>query len=219
MLSLGFSFENIVSLLRGSGTYYLVKIDMQGNYVYLNDHFLERHAAYYKPGEIRSAAIALPEQDQTISYEVFLQCLASPEQCFPVNLRKLDGKGGYIITFWEYKANRLSTGEIDGIVGIGYDITAFESHKEYVKFLTNTLDNVADKQSHLVRRPLANILGLVEVLNQLSETDEAVQDIAGMLRQSCRELNDEFEAFLVRDFRDKNFENSHKYHNSDNQDA
>lgn len=210
MLSLGFSFENIVSMLRGSGTYYLVKIDMQGNYVYLNDHFLERHAAYYKPGEIRSAAIALPEQDQEIATRIFMQCIKSPGECFPVNLRKLDGQGGYIITFWEYKANRLPTGEIDGVVGIGYDITAFESHKQYVRFLTNTLDGVADKQSHQLRRPLANILGLSEVLNQLSETDDTLQDIAGMLAQSCKELNDEFEAFLIRDFRDKNFEESHK---------
>jgi hypothetical protein len=82
-----------------------------------NDHFLERHSDYYKPGEIKSAAIALPEQDQETAAKIFQQCLASPGQCFPVNLRKLDGKGGYIITFWEYKANLLTSAEIDGGCG------------------------------------------------------------------------------------------------------
>ncbi|MGI4803275.1 MAG: hypothetical protein ACRYFL_00785 [Janthinobacterium lividum] len=173
---------------------------MQGNYVYLNEHFTTRHAAYYKQGEIKSAAIALPEQDRLISQKIFLQCIESPEKCFPINLRKMDGKGGYIVTFWEYKANFSPNGEVDGVVGIGYDITTFESHKEYIRFLKSTLNDVADRQSHLVRRPLANILGLVEVLNQLNQPDETLQDITNMLLQSCKELNEEFEAFVIGDF-------------------
>lgn len=53
----------------------------------------------------------------------------------------------FIVTFWEYKANRFPTGEIDGVLGIGYDITAFESRKEYIRFLKSTLDNLAHRQS------------------------------------------------------------------------
>ena len=200
MLSLGFSFENIVQLLCKSNTYYLVKIDLQGNYVYLNEHFTNRHSAYYDQESIKPANIALPLEDQALCYSVFHQCIENPDQCFPANVRKMDGKGGYIMTFWEYKANCSASGEVDSVVGVGYDITAFESHKTYIHFLTSTLNTVANQQSHLVRRPLANILGLVEVLDQFDEADGSLKDIVAMLRQSCSELNEEFDAFLIRDF-------------------
>lgn len=204
MLSFGLSFENIIQLLRNSNTFYLVKIDMQGNYVYLNEHFVNRHSSYYDNHSIKSAGIALLPEDQARCSEFFVKCIENPIEYFPADVRKLDGKGGYIMTSWEYKANRTATGEIDGVVGIGYDITAFESHKEYVRFLTSTLNNVANQQSHRVRRPLANIIGLVEILNQFSEADESLKDIVDMLRKSCVELNDEFEAFLIRDISDNN---------------
>ncbi|RYE34168.1 MAG: hypothetical protein EOP42_07635 [Sphingobacteriaceae bacterium] len=204
MLSLGFSFEDIIQLLQNSKNYYLVKIDMQGNYVYLNDHFIDRNSAYYDHDTIKPASTALPAEDQVLSYATFLKCIASPDECFSTTLRKLDGKGGYIVTFWEYKTTRLITGEIDGIVGIGYDITAFESHKEYIGFLTSTLNQVANQQSHLVRRPLANIIGLVEILDEFGEADENLKNIVTMLRKSCDELNDEFEAFLIKDISGNN---------------
>jgi len=204
MLSFSFSFEDIVQLLSKSDTFYLVKIDMQGNYAYLNEHFINRHATYYKHDGIKPATTALHPDDWVTCAEIFRNCVANPQQCFPGNARKLDGKGGYIVTSWEYKANCLPDGEVDGVVGIGYDITSFESHKEYIKFLTGKLNDAAHQQSHLVRRPLANIIGLVEVLNQMSEADESLKDVVTMLRQSCGELNEEFEAFLIRDFSDGN---------------
>ncbi len=203
MLSFGFSFEAIVQLLSKSDVFYLVKIDMQGNYTYLNEHFLNKHSTYYSQNDIKPATTALHPDDWASCMEVFLKCVANPQQCFPGNARKLDGKGGYIITTWEYKASCLPNGEVDGVVGIGYDITTFESHKEYIRFLTGKLNHAAHQQSHLVRRPLANIIGLVEVLNQLSD-DESLTGIVGMLQKSCTELNEEFDAFLIRDFSDNN---------------
>ena len=203
MILPGYSFENIVHLLQNSATFYLVKLDMQGNYVYLNDYFINRNAAYYDHDQIKPASTALHPDDHAISYETFLNCIASPEQVFPLNLRKFDGKGGYIITSWEYRSTRLPNGEIDGVLGIGYDITTFESHKAYIQHLTSTLNGLADQQSHLVRRPLANLLGLVEVLGQQDDEDGSLAAIVAMLRQSCQELDQEFEGFLLRNFSDR----------------
>jgi signal transduction histidine kinase len=122
----------------------------------------------------------------------------SPNQTFGTSLRKLDGKGGYVITYWEYQANCLATGEVDGVIGIGYDITAFESRKEHIRFLNETLKNVAHTQSHDIRRPLANVIGLVDLLKLLGQDNEVIGDLADKLSQSCQELNEEFEHFFVK---------------------
>jgi len=197
------SYEKAVQLLADSTNFYLVKVDSSANYVYMNDHFISRHCSFYNHTEVRSAALALHPDDYDLSYVTYKKCVEQPDKTFNATLRKLDGKGGYIITYWEYKANVDANGIIDGVVGIGYDITAFESRAEHVRFLTHTLSNLAQQQSHDVRRPLANIMGLAEVLTILGEEDEQVRTIADKLVQSCIDLDKEFELFLIRDISEK----------------
>lgn len=198
MFSINFSFEEAVKLLADSSNFYLVKIDNQGQYVYMNQHFINQHSAFYNSTDIRSAIIALHPDDHDLSYATFLKCMAQPTHTFPATLRKLDGKGGYIITYWEYKANVLANGSNEGVIGVGYDITAFESRREHIRFLTDTLNNVARQQSHGVRRPLANIGGLVEVLKLMGDDNPEILAVTDKLSQSCDELNNEFELFMIK---------------------
>ncbi len=192
------TFQHIVDLFKTSRTYYLVLVDNQGDYAYINDYFLDKYAGFYKDKASRPSSAALHPDDHDLAYQTSLKCLANPEQCFQVTLRKLNGKGGYIITHWAFKANVLADDSIDGFVGVGYDITDFESRQDHISFLTSTLRDVAYKQSHLLRRPLANIMGLVDILDA-SEMDDAGKLIIQMLKQSCTELNQEFNSFLIKD--------------------
>lgn len=199
MLSQHLYFEDIVKLFDHSDSFYLVKVDDQGNYSYMNEYFRRKYSAFYTQGKLNPAGAALHPDDHASSYATYLKCLAEPEKNFPVSLRKKDGKGGYIITHWEYRLNRLQDGKPEGVVGIGYDITTFESRKEHIKSLTSTLNDVASQQSHQIRRPLANILGLVDVLTQYHNNDDDYKMVVSMLKQSCSELNEEFELFMIRD--------------------
>lgn len=192
------TFSHIANLLQNSNVYYLALVDSEGNYAYLNNYFLEKYASFYKDKEKRPAISALHPDDYAVSYETYLNCLKFPDQCFQVTLRKLNGKGGYIITHWDFKANVDADGSINGVVGIGYDITDFESRQDHIRFLSSTLKDVAYKQSHLIRRPLANIMGLVELLEQATAHDN-VKSLVAMLKQSCQELNNEFDSFLIKD--------------------
>ncbi|QXV67475.1 hypothetical protein FPZ42_12155 [Mucilaginibacter achroorhodeus] len=203
MMSTSFSFQRSVQLVADSKNFYLVKIDTQGNYVYMNDLFLERHSAFYNKTEVRPASIALHTDDHAASFKTYQLCVADPDKTFPITLRKLDGKGGYIITYWEYKADLDAGGNITGVIGIGHDVAAFESRPEHIGFLTQTLNTLASQQSHDLRRPLANVLGLVEVLKILGEDNDQLQDVVKKLEQSCKQLDDEFEAFLIRDLGNK----------------
>ncbi|MBS7564136.1 hypothetical protein KHS38_06935 [Mucilaginibacter sp. Bleaf8] len=193
------SFPHIVNLLHNSNNFYLVRVDNYGNYAYMNEYFATKYKAFYGENRTRFAGAALHPDDHVLSFEVSQRCIQYPGECFEATLRKLDGKGGYVITHWDFKANVTEDG-IEGVVGIGYDITDFASRQDHIRFLTSTLRDVAYRQSHLIRRPLANIIGLVELLEQ-SDVDESVMEMVTMLKQSCHDLADEFNQFMIKDGR------------------
>ena len=60
-----------------------------------------------------------------------------------------------------------------------------------------TLEEIAYSQSHLVRRPLANIIGLVEMLEATEETS-ANNAIVAMLKQSAAELDVTVKAIVFK---------------------
>ena len=67
----------------------------------------------------------------------------------------------------------------------------------HIRHLTTRLNAIAYEQSHLIRRPLANVIGLVKISDKLVLTDEG-KNIVIMLRQSRSDLNDEFECFMTK---------------------
>ena len=192
------SFEYLIDLFKSSNIYYLVLIDNEVNYAYLNNYFLEKYAALYKEGEKKSALAALHPDDYELAAEISNNCRNEPDKSFEVVLRKLNGKGGHTITQWEFKANITTSGEIEGIIGVGYDITDFETRSQHINILSSAINDVAYKQSHVIRRPLANIIGLIEVLEN-STVPALIKTIVKMLRESCNELSDEFNDFTIND--------------------
>jgi PAS domain S-box-containing protein len=60
---------------------------------------------------------------------------------------------------------------------------------EMISSKEKTLEDIAYSQSHLVRRPLANIIGLVEMLSTTDESS-ANNTIVAMLKQSAAELDE-----------------------------
>jgi hypothetical protein len=189
--------DQLKYLLHNSNAFYLGHINSEGNYAYLNQYFIDRYGKLYDSMIDFPALIPTHQDDHAACLETNKKCINEPDKCFPLTIRKINGEG-YVITHWDYKAYRNQDGIIDGVIGIGYDITEFESRKEHISFLTATIRDVALKQSHLIRKPLANIVGLVDMLEEMSD-DESIQSIVKMLKASTQELNDEFEGFLISD--------------------
>ncbi len=188
--------DQLKNLLHNSTAFYLGHINSEGNYAYLNQYFIDRYGKLYDSMIDRPAYIPTHPDDIAAAVETYGKCMNEPDKCFPATLRKINGEG-YVITHWDYKAYQTANG-INGVIGIGYDITEFESRKEHISFLTATIRDVALKQSHLIRKPLANIVGLVDMLEDMSD-DAGIQSIVQMLKTSTQELNDEFEGFLISD--------------------
>ncbi len=194
------TFQSLVRLLHESTIYCVVKINARGEFDYMNDHFQRIYAHLYHNAVVYKADVTIHPFDRDISKATLLKCQKSPDKSFLVNLKMVDGDGGYITTSWEYRANVTKYGNIDGIIGIGRDMTAFESSKDHVHNLTSVLNNVAMQQSHAIRRPLANVVGLITLLNNSDRVEEDNAEIINRLQLSAHELMEEFDTFMLKNF-------------------
>ena len=132
--------------------------------------------------------------DTRICEEVGGKCYANPGKLFPATLRKLNGQGGYIVTQWEFIL-MVKDNEPQGIFCLGYDITEFMSVKNEVQHVSKDLENknelldsIAFEQSHIVRAPLANILGLVHILKGL-ELGANASTVVKLIEESSLRLD------------------------------
>jgi len=190
------SFEETKQLLNNSSIYYLVSIDMNSKYAYLNNRYKNIFNEIHGDLVGQHYAITMHPDDMKTCAEVSSQCFKDPDQTFPAIIRKHDGKGGYIFTQWDYKAMLDDAGQPAGIFCIGNDITEFmkasislKETKKSLKVAQVTLDEIAYIQSHVVRKPIANILGLALLLENM-EIDEQVRRIVELLNISTKELDE-----------------------------
>jgi len=77
------------------------------------------------------------------------------------------------------------------VVGVSLrfiDITERKQHEDQIQRQNEQLRNIAWMQSHLTRQPLATILGLVNILDKKSLTDDN-KKIIGMLEKTVEKLD------------------------------
>jgi PAS domain S-box-containing protein len=189
------AIEGTKALLHDSTLYYMVSIGMDSNFSYVNAHYANNFSY------ISGSLVGMPynctmhPDDMNICKEVGELCFANPGQSFPATIRKHNGRDGYLVTQWNY---RLITrdGVPEGVFCIGHDVTEFEAQKQDLKKANESLDNskqiltqVAYDQSHIVRAPLANILGLVGILKSMP-LNSNLSSIVAMLDKSSARLDD-----------------------------
>lgn len=91
-------------------------------------------------------------------------------------------------------------GNISAIIGVCKDITERKVvHKKLVK-QNNQFRQIARLQSHAVRRPLANMLGLIDLIQYYADKKEyeEVLYMIGMLKQSSEDLDDIIRRIVVK---------------------
>lgn len=174
-------FEEVKALLGNSVTYYLIAVDMNSNYSYLNQRYQDAFTSIHGNLIGKNYAVTMHPDDQQTCKIVSQMAFSYPESVFPATLRKHDGKGGYIITRWEYKAMFNEMQEPSGIFCIGHDITELMQ-------TTGKLNQVKDIHSHLIRKHSANLLGLGKIIQESHDLTD-VQDVAKMIVDSANELD------------------------------
>lgn len=189
-------FEDTRRLLENSNFYYIITTGMDGNYSYINRHYAKSFSYLSDTLIGRPYYITMHPDDRETCVEVSAKCFAHPEKLFPATIRKHDGKGGYIITQWEYKALWDEDNNPAGIFCLGHDITRYMDEKQQLQEAETEIERKADllrkiafQQSHLIRAPLSNVLGLADILGK-TEADNNVSNICKMILQSSQQLDE-----------------------------
>lgn len=86
--------------------------------------------------------------------------------------------------------NMLSDETIGGIIDNFHDVTDRETQMEAIQIQNQKLRNIAWTQSHVVRSPLARIMGIIELIRTQSLTKEEEEKSLGFLLESANELDD-----------------------------
>lgn len=195
-------FTQTKELLHNSAYFYVISVNMEGRYSYVNAHydsvFSKLHGSIInKPYEI-----TMHPDDINICKEVAVKCFAHPNEVFPATIRKHDGKGGYIITQWEYRAMFDKHDNPSGVFCIGYDITQFvlqqndlSTAKSVIEKKDIALKEIAFIQSHLVRMPLTNILALTDIISK-ANVDNDIKNVVEMLNESARQLDNRIKSIV-----------------------
>jgi signal transduction histidine kinase len=181
-------FSPINRFLKDSKFFYTIAIGIDSTYSYVSSNY--DRSFEFNNGTLlgRHFSVTLHPEDISICESVGMQCFSEPDQLFAATLRKHDGQGGFVTTQWEMQAYFDEQGQPEGIFCIGYNITEFVDTRGQLNAANTQLNEIGFMQSHLVRKPLANIIGLTDLIIQ-NTGDSAVKDLSEMLKTSTAELD------------------------------
>jgi hypothetical protein len=190
-------FRETNDFLADSNFFYTIAIGMDSRYSYVSDNYNRNFDLLGDSLLGKHFSVTLHPGDIPLCTEAGMHCFENPGKLIPVILRKHNGEGGFVSTQWEMKALLNADQEPEGIFCIGYNITELVSAKIEIESKSNKLSEIGFIQSHGVRRPLANILGLGELLTCI-EVDPNVKHLHELLFRSTRELD-----AVIKDITDK----------------
>lgn len=151
------SYKHLIN----SSTFYLISVDLEGKFTYVNPLFSRRFSYLWKDFTGKPSADTIYEEDLPACRKATFACLENPAAVVPVRLRKPDGNGGFFWTQWEFSALCDKQGSAREILCLGYDITETEqAHRQAQDFaqkidtiIENVTDGffVLDKNWHIIR--------------------------------------------------------------------
>jgi hypothetical protein len=188
-------FEETKKLLDDSTMYYLIGVGMDSNYSYVNKRYQKAFNNVHGNLIGQHYSVTIHADDLEVCNSVSELAFNHPDKVFPAVIRKHDGKGGYVVTKWEYKAVFDDHNIPAGMFCIGHDITELTQNttelKDTKESLTRTRYSLAQInyiQSHVVRKPIANILGL-SILIETMEVEPELKKMINMISESAKELD------------------------------
>jgi signal transduction histidine kinase len=189
-----YQINHTIELLHDSDHFYIICFNLQGQYTYANKTYIK----HFSPcGDLQSLAIAntIHPEDMQISRETGAKCRENPGTFFPSVIRKIDRNGYHVKTQWE-NVLMVQENEPIGFFALGYDVTEFEKVKgevvtinEDLEVKNKKLQSIAYEQSHTLRGPVANILGLLNIMKTLQLNPDA-KSVVTMLDESSKQLDE-----------------------------
>jgi len=197
------NFADTKKLLNDSSLFYYLSTAMDGTYAYVNNHYNTEFAHVSNNLVGQPYHITMHQDDVQTCIEVAEKCFENPTKLFPATIRKHDGKGGYVYTQWEYKAMLDDQNNPLGILCLGYNITKFVGEQSLLKKANEVIEknslamkNINFQQSHLIRAPLSNIIGLTQIIDK-SLLDTNTSNICEMILESSKQLDNVIRSIIT----------------------
>jgi len=92
---------------------------------------------------------------------------------------------------------RAENNEIMSGIALSVNITELKQTKTEVGIKNSMIDAYAHKASHVVRRPIANLLGLADILMNTENTEEEKQTVIQFIYDSIKELDENLKEAAV----------------------
>lgn len=179
--------RNLEGLINNT-TDHIWSVDRQLRLITANNAFKERFRSIFGIDALVGETVLNENQPEIYFHswkELYTRALCG-EAFITVQSREIDGKTFYSeISFYPI---RDAHGEVSSIGCFGKDITDRTEKEMKIKQQNEQLLEIAWIESHKLRAPLANMLGLIELLN-LQPPGEEQQELREKLNLSCQELD------------------------------
>lgn len=164
-------------------------LDMQARFTFATKS-LELCTGYSLESLMGTCAFdRIHEDDRKEVFEVFRQSLQEPHHAKRVTFR-YEGADNRYRHFEAVGRAIIGVPELQGISIQARDITDRIQVEEALKQQNNKLKQIAWQQSHLVRAPLVNIMGLVNLMKKSENTSVEMEKYLKMLDHSAQKLDE-----------------------------
>jgi len=138
----------IPSWAQHSTTFYVVIIDLEGKYAYVNSYF-ENRFSFLSPLFIgRHSLESIHPEDHEKCQKAVADCLADPCQPIKVQLRKPSQKPqDFFMTEWEFSVLQNEVQQPIGIFCVGYDATLVNKANQQAQLFGQKVDTILDEIS------------------------------------------------------------------------
>ena len=158
--------EQFFSSLIDSQTNFLIRIGMKGEYTFVNKQFSKTFG--YEDNELigkHFSITTIPEENH-LCEEAFYYCISNKDKITKLLHKKPDKCGNLHDTEWEFIAITDEKGDVTEVQGIGQDVTERIKASEAILDQNKRLQSIASLSSHELRRPVANMLGLINIIDR-----------------------------------------------------
>jgi PAS domain S-box-containing protein len=150
-----------------SQTAYMIRTDLEGNYTYCNQVFLDDYGWIHEDPRMLNSANTVIEADHPQLYEAAMASMAEPDKPVQVMLRKPAQDGGVRHTLWEFIGITDATGRVTGVQCVGFDITKQQEAESALRESEERYRTVIETMSEGV--VLQGMDGSIETCNAAAE--------------------------------------------------
>jgi len=141
--------KSIPTYLINSNTYDVVVTNLQGDYIYVNEHFKARFSFLTDDFIGKPSSTTFHPDDLPKAEEAVIKCFNNPQEPVNVQLRKpLKTSHGYYWTQWEFSLYLDEDNQPAGIFCIGYDISETKHNIDELKLSHIKLSKVIESVPH-----------------------------------------------------------------------